>query len=116
MKQNISTKGESALFRVQRNDAPSRCPCTHEESGTWLLLHALDTSTDGYKIVMLWTVDTDVVVLSTAFVSETDIDSFWSWQELMVYFSKGLSSRGARDSKIGKKWPESSRILDYILT
>ena len=24
-------------------------------------------------------------------------------------------SRGARDSKIGKKLPESSRILDYIL-
>ena len=27
-----------------------------------------------------------------------------------------LNSRGARDSKIGKKWPESSRILDYILS
>ena len=26
------------------------------------------------------------------------------------------SSRGARDSKIGKEWPESSRILDYILS
>ena len=26
------------------------------------------------------------------------------------------TSRGARDSKIGKKWPESSRILDYILS
>ena len=25
-------------------------------------------------------------------------------------------SRGARDSKIGKKWLESSRILDYILS
>ena len=25
-------------------------------------------------------------------------------------------SRGARDSKIGKKWPDSSRILDYILS
>ena len=25
-------------------------------------------------------------------------------------------SRGARDSKIGKKWPERSRILDYILS
>ena len=25
-------------------------------------------------------------------------------------------SRGARDSKIGKKWPESSRILDFILS
>ena len=27
-----------------------------------------------------------------------------------------MYSRGARDSKIGKKWPESSRILDYILS
>ena len=27
-----------------------------------------------------------------------------------------LNSRGARDSKIEKKWPESSRILDYILS
>ena len=26
------------------------------------------------------------------------------------------NSRGARDSKIGKKWPESSRILDYIIS
>ena len=26
-----------------------------------------------------------------------------------------IVSRGARDSKIRKKWPESSRILDYIL-
>ena len=26
------------------------------------------------------------------------------------------NSRGARDSKIGKKWLESSRILDYILS
>ena len=60
MKQNISTKGESALFRVQRNDATSRCPCTHEESGTRLLLHAFDTSTEGYKRVMLWTVNRDV--------------------------------------------------------
>ena len=25
-------------------------------------------------------------------------------------------SWGARDSKIRKKWPESSRILDYILS
>ena len=27
-----------------------------------------------------------------------------------------INNRGARDSKIGKKWPESSRILDYILS
>ena len=27
-----------------------------------------------------------------------------------------IYSRGARDSKNGKMWPESSRILDYILS
>ena len=27
-----------------------------------------------------------------------------------------MNSRGARDSKNGKKWPESSRILDSILS
>ena len=30
--------------------------------------------------------------------------------------SASIGSRGARDSKIGKKWPESSRILDYNLS
>ena len=29
---------------------------------------------------------------------------------------KTSNSRGARDSKIEKKWPESSRILDYIFS
>ena len=33
-----------------------------------------------------------------------------------IFLSETISSRGARDSKIGKKWPESSRILDYILS
>ena len=40
--------------------------------------------------------------------------------ELILSFTKICksypSSRGARDSKIRKKWPESSRILDYILS
>ena len=27
-----------------------------------------------------------------------------------------ICSRGARNSKIAKKWPESSRVLDYILS
>ena len=42
-----------------------------------------------------------------------------SSSELKQYTSQnivcGISSRGDIDSKIGKKWPESSRILDYIL-
>ena len=37
--------------------------------------------------------------------------------DVKFYLSaRALYSRGARDSKIGKKWPESSSILDYILS
>ena len=38
--------------------------------------------------------------------------------ELLKNINNSLdqNSRGARDSKIEKKWPESSRILDYILS
>ena len=42
--------------------------------------------------------------------------------QLFYHFPKILkwtipfNSRGARDSKIGKKWLESSRILDYIIS
>ena len=32
------------------------------------------------------------------------------------FYQRVPYSRGARDSKIGKKWPESSRILDFILS
>ena len=33
-----------------------------------------------------------------------------------LYNDVTIDSRGARDSKIGKKWLESSRILDYVLS
>ena len=39
----------------------------------------------------------------------------YSLQEIQLKAQESKYSRGARNSKIGKKWPESSRILDYIL-
>ena len=41
---------------------------------------------------------------------------FFFRRHLTDFAATGPDSRGARDSKIGKKWPESSRILDYILS
>ena len=40
-------------------------------------------------------------------------DIFFNFWKLCTW---GHYSRGARDSKIGKKWPESSRILDFIIS
>ena len=52
--------------------------------------HALDASADGYKRVMFWTVDTDIEVLSIAFVSTTYGQSL---QEFRVHFSRGLNCK-----------------------
>ena len=43
-----------------------------------LLHYGLDASAEGYKIAILRAVDTDVVVLSIAFVSKVDVDSFFN--------------------------------------
>ena len=47
-----------------------------------------------------------------------DVDAPRSLSKWSIFLSLFVlqDSRGARDSKIGKKWPESSRILDYILS
>ena len=52
-------------------------PCTHEDADTRLLLHAADCAQYGHKKVMLRTVDTNVVVLSTAIFKDLAIDEMW---------------------------------------
>ena len=59
----FSTSDNFVLSR-SRGDLSAISPCTHEEADTRLLLHALDAGKEGFKTVMLRTVDTDVVVLA----------------------------------------------------
>ena len=72
-KQIITTDGEQVLCNVPRNTS-SLSPCTHEEADTRMILHVADAVNVGYKKVLLWTVDTDVVVLSVAAESTTAIE------------------------------------------
>ena len=55
----------------------------------------------------------DVVVVVAAAV---DSISMLHCQGKLFAFRFHSDSRGARDLKIEKKWPESSRIFDYILS
>ena len=86
-------KGKTALFRIQMNNRTLLCPCTHEE-GDARLLHTLDASAEGYKIVMIWTVDVDIVVLVISFVSELGTCRFW----IDFAIGKILGCISARDS------------------
>lgn len=75
-KQVLSTSDNVVLSR-SRDDLSGVSPCTHEEADTRLLLHALDASKEGFKKVMVRTVDTDVVVLAVTYFGLLSLDELW---------------------------------------
>ena len=60
-KEVVTTKGLAALSNIER-ETSGLSPCNHEEADTRLLLHAADAAKQGYRKIMIQTVDTDVVV------------------------------------------------------
>ena len=69
-KQVISTKGQTVL-------CSSIAPCNHEEADTRHLLHVADAAHQLFSKVMIWTVDTDVVVLAIAVYQHIGVEEFW---------------------------------------
>ena len=65
--QVITTKGKDILCSPARNNTTNLAPCTHEEVDTRMILHAADAVQEGYRKIVLRTVDTDVLVLAIAF-------------------------------------------------
>ena len=65
-KQVFSTFGEQVICNPPRVDVSNLAPCSHEEADTRMLLHAADAVSQGFRKIVLRTVDTDVVVLSVA--------------------------------------------------
>ena len=54
--------------------------CTHEESDTWMSVHAtdiLDGAERGKNNILLRTVDTDVVVIGISMAQKTGCDCLW---------------------------------------
>ena len=66
-KQVITTKGKDILCSPARNNTMNLALCTHEEADTRMTLHAADAIQEGYRKIVLRTVDTDVLVLAIAF-------------------------------------------------
>ena len=73
----IFTFGKLILLNSPAANTSRLSPCTHEEADTRLLLHAADAATDGCLRIMLHTVDTDVVVLCTALITQTNLTEIW---------------------------------------
>lgn len=85
----VTTQGEEVYVSVQR-DTSRLSPCNHEEADTRMILHVADAIHEGYKKILLRTVDTDVVVLAVAAAAKL---STISDLELWVAFGTGKHFR-----------------------
>ena len=59
-------------------------PCSHEEADSRLFLHVADAVKNGYRKLLVRTVDTDVVVVAIATLNRTKPDELW-----VVFYTGG---------------------------
>ena len=88
-KQVITTKGKDILCSPARNNTTNLAPCTHEEANTRMTLHAADAVQEGYRKIVLRTVDTDVLVLAIAFAAilqEQQVQQVDVWTAMGTHF------------------------------
>ena len=62
-KQVYVTTGEQVLSNPRKEEKATLNPCEHEEADTRMLLHVAHAARHGHSKVLIWTVDTDVVIL-----------------------------------------------------
>ena len=75
-KQMVSTKGSGVLC-IPPQDTSYLAPCDHEEADTRIILHLADAVKEGFRKILLCTVDTDVVVLAVAAADKLDVQELW---------------------------------------
>lgn len=75
----IITDGSNALINNACEDRrrTSLQPCNHEEADTRIMVHVADAVAQGYKNIMIRTVDTDVVILAIACVQKLPQIKLW---------------------------------------
>ena len=74
----VSTLLDSVVSSRDGQNTDGLQPCSHEEADTRMLLHVKDAMNCGFKLVMIRTVDTDVVVLAVAhFQGLPNIEQLW---------------------------------------
>ena len=68
-KEIYTTYGEGVLSTTKGTDLGVLAPCTHEETDTRLMVHALDATSRGHRRLRIRSNDTDVVVLAISVAS-----------------------------------------------
>ena len=74
--QIISTIGSEVLLK-DAGDMSNLTPCNHEEADTPRFVHLYDCVMQGYRKLLIRTVDTDVVVLAISVFGRVDMLELW---------------------------------------
>ena len=69
-----ATDGHDVLCSMAQIDFTGLVPCSHEEADTRLFLRVADAVMNGYRKLLVGTVDTDVVVVTIATLNRTRPD------------------------------------------
>ena len=72
-----ATDGHHMLCSMTQIDLTGLVPCSHEEADTCLFLHVADAVKNGYRKLLVRTVDTEVVVVAIATLNRTKPDELW---------------------------------------
>ena len=106
--QVISTKLEDVVSSTPV-EKEGIAPCNHEEADSRIMLHVAQGAAQGHAKIMIKTVDTDIVVLATAYVVKLSI------QELWVDFGVGKHTRCIPAHKIAQDLgPDTCEALPFF--
>ena len=72
-----ATDGVDVLCSQPNADCAYIIPCNHEEADTRVILHASDAANKGSKKCLIRTVDTDILVLTIAYVERIGVEELW---------------------------------------
>ena len=72
----ITTNGSEVVCKPQW-DTSHLAPCDHEEADTQMILHFADVVKEGFRKILLRTVNTGVVVLAVAGAAKLNIEELW---------------------------------------
>ena len=76
--ENVCSSGDIPLGNL--------APCKHEEADTRLLLRAAGCVKRGQFIIIIWTSDTDVVVLAIYLSQQLDVKELWTAFRIEKHF------------------------------
>lgn len=74
----LSTKKDAVLSNRPGYDVSALQPCNHPEADTWIFLHLAHAEANGHKKTVVWTVDSDVVILAIRFFNTLGLTELWT--------------------------------------